>query len=989
MRCLAVLAIALTGCTATVAPRFPDDVAAAVAEHDMRRLETARLIVYYPAARHDLALRAVERMTTCQAAIEKQTALRGWAAAAKPVVVMPELPMNNAYMIPRLNGYEDVALVATHHTIDFATPFGLPPDPGAVGCHEIVHAVQEAQIGGIYGVIDRVFGDILSPQTGLDAWFWEGLATYYEGVLQPGMGRLAWPAWRGVFAAAYAGGDLDGDDLSELKRLAPMGHHYLVGSHFIEWLATKYGEDQLWQVIGAQGTSTALAFDINGRFKRVYGVSLSTMIDRFAAHLRRDLPRRDVPAGQTRVREIGTDARYARAADGTEAVVAEGLDVAPFLEVRSPDGTVVFSQNLIDVIPPRQLVTAAPLLVSGMSFTRNARWLYLTVVDLGETYQIPRLLRLDILNGELDEIAHGLGPGGAVSPDGTVYWTMHVDGDAWGLDEVDLATNRARPVIAPVPGQYILKVAPSPSGERLALTRWDGAQFAVSIVDRAGASIAEIAFGAGLPVYDASFVDDERVIYLASVQKRFQVFVEDVTTGARQQITDAPYTALEPRAAGGTVRFLDREAWRWELAEVALPDPVTAAAAPVEEGPVAAPGTIPTTEPLRVISDRGYSMFDGLFVPQLRGLAFTSPSLGAALFGGVLAGGDRLGLQRWALTGYANVSPKPVLWSWAAGYRNSMLAPWWLTIEAQDLRWHHPVDSDPDTPQINDEYEDRAQLDVAASFGRVVRGSTLISFDGVYTRDDFSASSGGTEPPVLRRMGGAGVTLALDTAETTPYGGARRRLGIATRGVYYPSRLNTFDTDLIDLRGELALTIPTPVLRRHRFDVSLIGRGLVPREDGASIPPLIEVGGTGGRIPLYQHVEPDEDPPLVDDELLPAHLRFEEPLRGFEDWFMPARRAALANVRWRYPVILDFGWATSLYYLPAILVRELDFELFGSAAVIDDGGGGVPSQHFAVGAAALLSLSLWRVPVVVEYQISQRLSDDDALGHLFAVGLPL
>lgn len=990
MRCLALLAIALTGCVATVAPRFPADVGAALAEHDMRRMETARLVVYYPEMRKELAVRAAERIAHCQAEIEKLTVLGGWAADAKPIVVMPELPMNNAFVMPRLNGYERVAVVATHHTLDFATPFGLPPDPGAIGCHEIVHAVHESQMGGIWSVINRVFGDVLSPQGGLDAWFWEGLATYYEGILQPGMGRLAWPVWRGVFAAGYAGGDLDGDDLSELKRLAPPGHHYLVGSHFVEWLATKYGADQLWQVIAAQGTSTALAFDLNGRFKRVYGRSLSSMIDLFAAHVRRELPPRVAPDDQFRVRELGTDARYARAPDGTEAVVAEALDVAPYLEVRGPDGKVVFSQNLIDLLPPRQLVTAAPLLVSGMSFTKNARYLYLTVIDVGTTYQIPRLLRLDVAMGDLEEIASGLGAGGAVSPDGSAYWILEVDGDAWGLAEVDLATREQRTVIAPTPGQYVLKVAPSPSGERLALSRWNGAEFVITVVDRDGAPVAEIANGAGLPVYDASFVDEDRIVYLAAVNRRFQVMLRDLSSGAEQQLTDAPYTALEPRAAGGTVRFLDREGWRWDLAEVALPgEVVTPAPEPMTtDAPIAAPGTIPAATPLNVLSDRGYSMFDNFLVPQLRGLAMTSPSLGAALFGVALAGGDRLGLQRYAITGYANVTPKPVLWSWAAGYRNSMLAPWWFTIEAQDLRWHHPVDSDPETPQIDDEYADRAQLDVTASFGRVVRESTWISLDGVYTRDRFGASDGGTEPARFRRMAGAGATLAQDTVEATRYGGVRRRLGVAAAGVYYPAELSTFETDLIDLRGELAVTIPMPRLRRHRVDVSVIGRGVLPRDDAADVPPLIEVGGTGPLFPLYQ--EPDAvEVPVVEDELLPAHIRFEEPLRGFEDLLMPARRALLATARWRYPLIADFGWATFLYYLPAVLVRELELDVFGTAAFVDDGGGGVPSQHFAAGASATLSLSAFRVPVFARYQISRRLSDDEAVSHLVAVGLPL
>ena len=47
----------------------------------------------------------------------------------------------------------------------------------------------------------------------LDPWFDEGLAVYYETKLQPGTGRLAWPFWRGAFAAGFAGRRIGGGDL--------------------------------------------------------------------------------------------------------------------------------------------------------------------------------------------------------------------------------------------------------------------------------------------------------------------------------------------------------------------------------------------------------------------------------------------------------------------------------------------------------------------------------------------------------------------------------------------------------------------------------------------------------------------------------------------------------------------------------------------------------------------------------------------------------
>lgn len=982
MRRLALTMIASAGCVASAAPRFPDDVASALVEHDMRRLETDTLVIYYPSTRRELAVRAAEKIARCQLAVQGLITTHGWTTKIKPVIVMPELPMNNAFVMPRTQGYEDVAVLPTHATLDFATAFGLPPDTGAIGCHEIVHYVHAQQIGGVWAALDRVFGDVLTPQAGIDAWFWEGLATYYEGQLQPGMGRLAWPAWRGVFAAAYAGGELDGSDLSEAKRLAPMGHHYLVGSHFIEWLADTYGADQLWQVIGLQASAVSVPLDVNGRFKAVYGASLSAMIDRFAAHLARDLPRRNVPAGQRVLRAVGSDARYARARDGTEALVHEDLDAPTRLEVRAPDGTVVFDEPMIDLVPPRQLVMAAPLFISGMSFTADARALYLTAIDQGATYQIPRLLRLDVATGALDEVKSGLGPGGAVAPDGGVYWYAQVDGDAWGLGEYDLATGARRTILAPQPGQYVLKVAPSPSGDQLALSKWDGTQFSIAIVDRQGHGLGTIALGPGFPVYDASFLDEDRVIYLAGVNGRFQVMMEELATGARVQITDAPYTALEPRAANGTVRFLDREAWRWDLDEVVIPQapiPEIAKAPPRPADPYAAPA------PVDILSDHGYAMFDGFFRPQLHAFAIATPAAGALLLGAGFAGGDRLGRQRWAVTGYVNPTPKPVLFSWAAAYSNAMLAPVGLSLAAQELRWHHPWDTDVDAPGF-ETFQDRRQLDVVGSLGRVIRGTTRVSIDAIYTRDAFEESVAAGEPRVWRRLGGAGFSLAQDNLEATPYGGARRRLAGALTGVYYPRRFSSFDADLIDARAELVLTVPVPFTRRHRIDLDLVGRAGEPR-GGDDTPSLLQIGGTGAITPFYQRTRPSEDPPLIDDAAFPDHVRFLEPLRGFEDYTMPARRAALATARWRYPLIADYGWATSLYYFPAILIREVDLELFGAGGLLDDGAGW--DAHLSGGAALTLSTYFWHVPLLVQYQVSRRFTDDEATSHLVGVGVGL
>ena len=61
-----------------------------------------------------------------------------------------------------------------------------------IGCREITHFVQLQQIAGFAWFWNTLFGNLYTPQIGLDAWFDEGLAVYYETLLRP---RSA--AWSG------------------------------------------------------------------------------------------------------------------------------------------------------------------------------------------------------------------------------------------------------------------------------------------------------------------------------------------------------------------------------------------------------------------------------------------------------------------------------------------------------------------------------------------------------------------------------------------------------------------------------------------------------------------------------------------------------------------------------------------------------------------------------------------------------------------------
>jgi hypothetical protein len=1014
--------VTLTACVG-VAQRFPADVQTAVAHDHMRRLETERFIIYYPAARRALVDRFLAKADRCARALREQAAIQ---ASRKFVVVMPDSPFNNAFVAPDALGYEEVAVIPTFATLDFATAFGLPPDPGAIACHELVHYVHVQQTAGFWAGFNSIFGHIYTPQIGYDAWLFEGLATHYEARLSPGMGRPAWPTFTGMFAAAYAGKEIGGGDLSALGRSAPVGHPYLVGSMFVRYLAETYGERPLWLTLASQARAFTGWF-FTGTFDAGFGVSFGSLLDGFELWVARTFPVRLRPPEQRALGAIGNDTRYARGRDGTEAWVAEDLDSPARFTVRDANGATLVETAMVEVLPGRTLVQGDPLLVSGLSITADGREVWMTVIDQGGTFQVARLLRWRRGESALEEVATGLGPGASIDPTGGTYYYCHVDGDRWSLAAWDARTGNRRMLLDMQPGTFVLGAQVSPDGARLAANVWDGDAFVVWIVDARTGAVVQRLGGHGVPLYDASFASDGRPVYLQAVDGRFQVFVDGV------RATDAPYTVLAAREAKGTIRFLDREGWSWELGEVALPpapapaptppapvpspappEPVPPAEPPVAGAPapgsapppaqpvdpyattapaaapaaatVAAPppastaastsapgAAMPATTPVSVQDDRAYGVFDHFFYPQVR-----SPTLAAGgglpHFGFTLGGGDRLGLHRWSVAGYAQPKAAGIgertHWGAYAGYLNTMLAPVSIIAEGGFLDWAAPVATDDPMVTLT---EERRTRDASLAIARTWRYTFTTQLGGVYTDDWIQVED---DPSSRVHVGGPRLQLSWFSAESTRYTGPRRALILTAEAAYYPRQLSTFVGDITDVGGTLAGVVPLPLGRRHTLTAVARGRALVARDDTR----LLQVGGESVLGILWDRRSISTPPPEFDATRFAPDLRFVEPLRGYEDYAITTDAAGLGELAWKYPLIIDRGVA-STWFLPASYLRQIDLELFVAGAIDK-----ASHEHVAAGSAVALHVQFLRIPLVVTYQVARRLVDDEALTQLVGLG---
>lgn len=979
--------VALAGCIASVQPIMPQDVATALAQKSMRRFETTNLSVYYPADRHDEAIRFAQHAEGCARSLQTRQLIHNNISARRMTLILPDLTFNNAFTSPIFLGYAPFAVVPTYQTVDaFTLEMGLPSDAGIIACHELTHYVQFQQVAGLAYAVDAVFGDQYTPQIGFDGWFDEGLAVYYETTLQPGVGRLAWPLWHGAFAAGVAGRRIQGGDLSEFNRDAFMGNHYLVGSHFVRFLAQRYGERPLWQTIAVQARSIFFPLWINLRFWQAYDKSLETLFAEFAEDVARHHPTVARPPEQRMLEKVGEVARYGRAADGSEALIVQGHDTPPRIVVRGPDGRVRVDRNLIDVAPPRTLVAAGADSAGPPSFTADGRYVYFTALDEGVTFEKSRLVRVDVATGELTVVNRDIyGGGGSISPDGKTYAFARADGDRHNLVLLDLPSGSLRVLAAQPPGAFVSLPRYAPDGQRIVATVFDGTSFSIRIFDaHSGAVLAHVTDGREA-VHDASWADATHVVYLRSdlSENGFQVYLADLVSGQSRQITHAPYLAFEPQVAGGRLRFLNREGWRWTLDEqevslATIPSSAPAVAAPAPP-PVAATvwpvWPLPIDDsPFEVVNDGPYQQTDHLVDLQTHAIDLVAAGRQGTLAVVSLGGADRLQFHRWALNGLWQLGADRPGYGGSAAYANELFAPFSIVVDALALRYHDtlPPPSSPLTqptlspaPFVLEKTLLQANLFVSRQF----YGAPAAA--GFHVIDDDQPA----EPTLSvqhRRSAGPFVQAQYAGIESTPYSGIRRALIASPSLSVYPGAWNSAEAMLTDARLGLVGVTPLPLSRRHTFTLHLVGRDLF------GLPPdqrWLQVGGGFSALRRPDLPVPRE----VTIASLPG-ITFVEPLRGYEDYPIATDRIFIAEAAYRYPLIIDRGSASTLWLLPSSFLRQIDFELFGSAATDARGGPG----HAAGGTAVTLAMAMWRIPFEFTYQLARRIEDDHALVQLFA-----
>ncbi|WP_375759118.1 hypothetical protein [Corallococcus exercitus] len=1031
---LACLLLLTSGC-AFVAPRFPQNVQASFARDEMHKLTTRSLELYYPVHLRATALRVAARMEGCVDRLRTDA----WSKAERKrvLVYLTSADFNNAYVQSEFASTPQQMVLPQHMTLEQFNLLGLgETDIGDVACHESVHYVQMQQVGGLWNVLNKITGGLFQPNIFTESWFLEGLATYYEGRLGKETGRPYSPVWRGWWEGAVQArrGELNAGYLSpEHRALEPFGGNYLSGMHFVEYLAKTYGEKRLWKLVEEQGSSLFPPVAVTLRFKRVYGKDIGSLFSEFEESLQKDLQVRERPATQqVLVREGGYFSRLAaNPLDGSTALLSVGREEITHLTVRERDGRERFSRALVQLLPGRRWVVASPSLVSGMTFSRDGQWLYLVSADVDSVGSyIGKLWRVDARTGDVVRLWDDLvGMGGDVTVDGGSYVFVEVRGDAANLVRLDLETGQREqltdfkahtalgtPVTSPDGGRYVFPMAGA-EGWDLVLREPDGS---LRWLTRDG-----------LFNYSPRWLDDDHLVFLREHEGRLQAHVMTVSTRRIARVTDAPLLVLDVAPVGGdAVVFLNRDGINFTvdraplteaLADLrATPEPpsesVAIASAPetvaqgtpaphpvaqgadAQDGFVAFPGqpAAPTDAPTQapsdaptvqvapppppvdpaqdvdapvtppavagravdVLTDEPYSPLEGFFIPNYRVPYFyTVPNdvdeEDPYFAGGIsIAGQDRLGFHAYALTLTYDMKEEQPGVSFA--YGNAQLSPFYLQVSASRLREN-----------------DRTDLQATAFASRTF-WTTPVSFGVLALDRRFDATD--RRPAITTRLIGPEVAASYFSGEGTSYGGTQRGLGLSVSGGIFPKAF-TLDSTVGDVRlGVDGYLGGLPFTGKDNLQLSVAGRALPGAPDG-----LLEVGGIlpGEAFFINRESTGDGGLPL---QLQPG-LAFSEYLRGYEDHTFRARNVLLANARYRYRFIIDYGWASTLWVLPSLFVSQVELDGFGSIARTDN-----RDNHAAVGGMATLRLTVGQAyALAFFYQYAHRF--DDGFGDLHLIGL--
>jgi hypothetical protein len=543
--------------------------------------------------------------------------------------------------------------------------------------HELTHIFQLDRAGGIWKVLQRIFGrsGLLFPNAFQPSWLVEGLAVYYESLLT-GSGRIEGSEHRMIARSAaveHAFPRLD--QLSLANPRFPYGSSaYAYGSLFVDYLGRTHG-DRAIKTFVESSSRQIIPLLLDPPAKRAFGASFSRAYREWARSLvDTAAPAAAAMPGWRDVTVDGAFAAYPRWLDDSTLVYTgtPGREsyAAYRLQLQTPNAqrpTPNVSRRRLGrrfSRSPNVLLSDGSLLYSQLDFLDP----YTLRSDLyvqrasGGTARLTHGARLAIPDARRD----GLIVAVQIVPAGTRLALVSADGSV------------VTPITSGGPDEQWSDPRWSPSGAHIAAIRWTrGGTSEVVVVDTAG-RVAQTLIGERAVNATPTWSPDGRYVYFSSdrgglpdlYRAPFRTaFADTMMVPGVQRVSDATTGLFEPELSPSG-RELASVIFRADGYHIGIAPLDSVRGAPAQAIASVAPRAKPQT-PEHPAASSAYSPWRTLAPRQW--MPFFEPALDttATRFGAYVSGNDVIGRHSYQALLFVPTDNSGL--TGAFGYRNARL----------------------------------------------------------------------------------------------------------------------------------------------------------------------------------------------------------------------------------------------------------------------------------------------------------------------------
>ncbi|MGE0787964.1 MAG: hypothetical protein AB7S26_19980 [Sandaracinaceae bacterium] len=433
--------------------------------------------------------------------------------------------------------------------------------------HEHTHILHLDNWSGVATLINLLLGRTYAPNHVLPRWVLEGIATWQETERTAG-GRV-----RGTQFDMYLRMDalegrlLDLDQVSTSVDRWPHGNvWYLYGSHFITYIANRFGREAIATFIDEYGGET-VPWGLNRIARRATGHDFIELYDDFRAERRAHYEaqrQRVLDAGLAEGERLTNHGEVAR----LPRFMPDGRIAYWRADNRDRDRVQAFSLDA----PMDQSTLARVSGDPGLAIHPSGRAIVYSRTDNHlDVYRFHDLVREDLETGRVDRLTHGARAREPdISPDGrrVVYTVNEASTTHLMLAELRDVEGTARRILTNPRFGQVFNPRFSPDGRTIAFSRWErGGYRDVQLMDLASGEITRVTHDRALDT-GPTWAPDGRTLYFSSDRTGIaNIYAYSLTTGRLSQVTNVIGGAYQPVVSpdGRTMIFVGYTSFGFDL----------------------------------------------------------------------------------------------------------------------------------------------------------------------------------------------------------------------------------------------------------------------------------------------------------------------------------------------------------------------------------------------------------------------------------------